>query len=106
MVGRKMRFAKQRKHASLRMSAPYLCDLRGGVTIARAYLAHVAARLQIDAVHRAAKSLGLAQQTNKRLPVITPLVVIAYAGPEFLFADLAAQPFVQHILVAAKDHLQ
>jgi len=63
-------------------------------------------RLQINAVHRAAMLLRLAQQMSKRLPVITPFIVITYACAKLIFTDFTAQPFVQHILVAAENHLQ
>ena len=106
MVRRKMGLAKKSEHARLRMGAADLRDLGGGVAVTRGDLAHVAPRLQINAVDRAPVLARLAQQVSERLPVITPFIVIADAGTQFVFSDFAAQPFIQHILVAAESHLQ
>src|SRR6476659_129001 len=88
------------------MGTAYLRNLRSGVAITRADLAHVAARLEINAVYGTSMFPGLAQQAGEGLPVITPFRVIAYADAKFIFTDFTAQPFVEHVLVAAEGHFQ
>src|ERR1700760_3145239 len=70
-----MGFTKQREHARLRMSAAYLRDLCGGMAITRGDLAHVASRLQVNSINRAAELSRLAQQMPEGLPVVAPFVV-------------------------------
>src|ERR1700731_4569701 len=106
MLWSKMGFAKERKHPRFRMRPANLRDLRCGMAIARTDLAHVTARLQINAIYRTAMLPVLAQQTSERLPVISPFIVVTNARPKFVFTDFAAQPFVEKILIAAEGHLQ
>src|ERR1700727_2908440 len=106
MIGCKMGLAKKCKNTRSRMCAANLRDLRCSMPVTRSDLAHVAARLQVNSINRTAKLAGLTQQMGERLPVITPFIVIADGGAEFVFTDFTTQPFVQYILITAVRHFQ
>src|SRR5690349_3250986 len=80
-----------------------VANFRGSMTIARANLPEILARHTVQAINRLAVLAGTFQEREERLPVVTPIGVVANAVAQFGFLDLTAHPFIQDVLVAGKD---
>jgi hypothetical protein len=100
-----VRLSEQRDDTGFWVLAAYLEDLGGSVAIASGDLAQVATRHAVKAIDAFAELPAGAQQFQKRLPGIPPIVIEADPVAQLTIVDLTGQPLVEDVLVAGEDGL-
>ena len=85
------------------MAAANFGNLVGGVAVTGSDFAQIFARHAIEPVDGGAAVAGGGEQLVKWGPVVSPVEFETDALAQFVFVNLAAEPFVENVLVAGKN---
>src|SRR5229473_7394758 len=85
------------------MAASQIGNLVGGVPVTSSDFAQIFARHAIEPVDGGAVVAGGGEQFVERSPFVSPVEFETDALAQFVFINLAAEPFVENVLVARED---
>jgi len=85
------------------MLAAEFGNLVGGVAVPGSYLSQIFAGHAIEPVDGCAAVAGGGQQFEECRPVVSPVEIETNALTQFVLLNLAAEPFVENVLVAGKN---
>src|ERR1700687_4121633 len=100
MLRREVRLTEQYDDERVRMAAAEIGKLVGGVPVTSSDFAQIFARHAIEPVDGGAVVAGGEEQFEKRSPFVSPVECETDALPHLAFINLAAEPFVENVLVA------
>ena len=103
VLRRKMRLAEKNEDERVRMVEAQFGDLVSGVPVTSSDFAQIFARHAIESVDPCAMVAGGGEQFVEWTPVVSPVEFEADALAQFVFVNLAADPFVKNVLVAGKN---
>src|SRR5208337_1883925 len=101
-----MRLAEQHNDQRAGMLAAKVGNLVGGMAVAGPDLAQIFAGNAIEPVDGCALVAGGGEQFVKCQPVVSPVKIEANALAQFMFINLASEPFVENVLIAGKNCFQ